>query len=69
VGYSREQLEALRVTLSAVEADVIVSATPADLARLIQLDKPVVRARYEFAELDSPGLWARVEALLVSRDG
>lgn len=69
VGYSPEQLEALRRTLNASAAEVIVSATPADLARLVALDKPVVRARYEFAELDAPGLWARVEALLVSTDG
>ena len=69
VGYSPAQLEALRATLNAVRADVIVSATPADLSRLVALDKPVVRARYAFEELDTPGLWARVEALLVSRDG
>lgn len=64
VGYSAAQLEALRQTLDAISADVIVSATPADLSRLITLRKPVVRARYEFEELDAPGLWARVEALL-----
>jgi len=69
VGYSPEQLGALRRTLDATAAEVIVSATPADLARLIALDQPVVRARYEFEELDAPGLWARVEALLVSKDG
>lgn len=69
VGYSPEQLEALRLTLDGMAADAIVSATPADLSRLITLRKPVVRARYEFEELDAPGLWARVEALLVSKDG
>jgi len=69
VGYSAAQLEALRATLNAVASDVIVSATPADLSRLVALDKSVVRARYEFAEMDSPGLWARVETLLVSKDG
>lgn len=69
VGYSPAQLEALRATLNAMNADVIVSATPADLSRLVILDKPVVRARYEYAEMDAPGLWARVETLLVSKDG
>jgi len=50
VGYGAAQLEALRQTLNASDADVIVSATPVDLARLLPLDKTVVRARYEFAE-------------------
>lgn len=64
VGYSPEQLEALRLTLDGMAAEAIVSATPADLSRLIRLGKPVIRARYEFEELDAPALWAQVEALL-----
>jgi predicted GTPase len=56
VGYSVVQLDALRATLDRVSADVVVSATPVDLARLIAVDKPVIRARYEFAEAGAPGL-------------
>jgi predicted GTPase len=61
VGYSPAQLDALRRTLDAVDADVIVSGTPADLAALVPLRKPVVRARYELAELEEPGLGASRE--------
>jgi predicted GTPase len=61
VGYSREQLDALRATIARVDADVVVAATPVDLARLIAIDKPVVRARYEFAETASPGLGGCVD--------
>jgi predicted GTPase len=67
VGYSDAQLEALRRTLETVAADVIVAATPADLARLVAPGKPVVRVRYEFEELDPPRLWERVEAVLSAR--
>jgi len=67
VGYSPAQLEALRRTLDAVDAELIVSATPADLARLIPLAKPVLRARYEFEEQGPAVLWGAVEALLASR--
>jgi predicted GTPase len=67
LGYSGAQLEALRRTVNAADADLVVSATPADLARLVTLGKPVLRVRYEFEELDSPGLWGRVEALLAAR--
>jgi predicted GTPase len=61
MGYSAAQLEALRQTLNRAEADVIVSGTPIDLAALIAVNKPIVRARYEFADLDEPGLAAAVE--------
>jgi predicted GTPase len=54
VGYSPAQLRALTATIQASTADVIVSGTPIDLGRLIQCDKPIIRARYEFAE-DTPG--------------
>lgn len=64
LGYSPAELEALRRTLDAAEADVIVSGTPADLAALLPLRKPVVRARYELAELEEPGLGAHVDAFL-----
>ena len=64
MGYSDAQLAALQATLNAAAADVIVAGTPIDLAALLQLNKPVVRARYDFAELESPGLWSAVERAL-----
>ncbi len=67
VGYSEAQLEALRKTLDEVDADVVVSGTPIDLAARVPLAKPVVRARYAFAEADEPGLGARVDAFVDAR--
>ena len=64
VGYSPAQLEALRLTIDRAEADVVVAATPVDLGRLIAVSKPLVRARYEFAEADEPGLGALVDEWL-----
>jgi predicted GTPase len=61
VGYSAAQLDALRATIDRVDADVVIAATPVDLARLIALGKRVVRARYEFAETAEPGLGALVD--------
>ena len=46
VGYDAGQLQALRETINRAVADVVVAATPLDLAALIALEKPVVRARY-----------------------
>lgn len=67
VGYSEDQLADLEATLDAVPADLVLVATPADLAALIPLHKPVVRARYEYAELDAPGLADRVHDFLAAR--
>jgi predicted GTPase len=64
VAYNAEQLAALRDTINAAEADVVVAATPIDLAALIQVNKPVVRARYEFAETGEPSLGGIVDAFL-----
>ncbi len=61
VGYGAAQLRALEATLARADADVIVSGTPIDLARLVRAGKPIVRARYEFAEADEPGLGALVD--------
>ena len=66
VGYGPRQLAALAATIEASEADVVVAATPCDLARLVRLTKPVVRARYEYAELEEPGLGAAFDAFLVA---
>jgi len=68
VGYRPSQLHALQATINATEADVVVIATPCDLATLIEINKPVVRARYEFAEIGEPGLGSLVEAFLKQKN-
>jgi predicted GTPase len=66
VGYSTVQLDALAETLRRVPADVVVAATPVDLSRLITIEKPIVRARYDFAEPGEPQLAPRVDAWLAT---
>ena len=56
LGYDASQLADLEATLEACDADLVVSGTPLDLARLVSLSKPVVRARYEHADAGEPGL-------------
>jgi len=66
MGYSAEQVAALTATINATEVDVILSATPIDLARLASLNKPVVRVRYELVDAGAPTLASCVEQLWVS---
>jgi len=69
MGYGDEQCRDLRATLDAADADVIVSGTPIDLARLVQPKKPVVRARYGWADLGAPYLADGLERFLEDVDG
>jgi predicted GTPase len=67
LGYSQAQLDDLRATINGSRADVVVSGTPCDIARIIAIDKPVVRARYEFTEVGTPRLDQRVNTILQAR--
>jgi predicted GTPase len=66
IGYTAAQLEALAETIRRVKAEVVVAATPVDLARLVAVDTPIVRARYEFAEAGEPGLGRLVDDWLAA---
>ena len=61
VGYHPSQLAALQATIDAAAADVVVAATPCDLGALVDISKPVVRARYEFEEAGEPRLGTLIE--------
>ena len=63
-GYSPEQVDALRTAIESSDAEVVVAGTPIDLGALLRVSKPVVRARYEYAELSSPGLRGEIEKFL-----
>ncbi|MGZ6265320.1 MAG: cyclic 2,3-diphosphoglycerate synthase [Candidatus Limnocylindrales bacterium] len=54
MGYGQEQMRELETTLKAMPADLVLSATPIDLTRVLKLRKPVVRVRYELEEMASP---------------
>jgi predicted GTPase len=64
MGYGDAQLAALRDTIVRAQADVVVSGTPIDLAALLAVELPIVRARYEMAEVGAPRLGDVVDAAL-----
>lgn len=49
MGYGEEQIAELQETIQRSDADVVVVGTPIDLARLIEIKKPVVRVSYDLA--------------------
>ncbi|WP_220132436.1 GTPase [Natronomonas sp. LN261] len=50
MGYSDDQIRDLEETIRAVDPEVVVSGTPHDLGRVVDVDVPVVRVRYELEE-------------------
>jgi predicted GTPase len=53
MGYSAAQIDELERTIDAAPVDLVVIATPVDLARIADIRKPSVRVRYELEE--APG--------------
>lgn len=67
MGYSPAQLLSLKQTIEHSAAEVVVTGTPIDLRALVDAGKTIVRARYDYAEVDAPGLWGEVETFLAGR--
>jgi predicted GTPase len=66
MGYSDEQIDELERTIDAAPVDVVVIATPVDMAKVADIRKPSVRVRYELAE--APGS-PRIAEVLAERIG
>jgi len=67
MGYSVAQREALRTTIEAAKADIVVAGTPIDLARIVETTRSVVRARYSYANAGEPTLGGFLAAFLKER--
>ena len=56
MGYGPQQMADLEETINRMPVDLVIVATPIDLARLIDIDKPSQRVRYELQEIGRPTL-------------
>jgi len=61
MGYSERQRHDLEETIKRVPCDLVLVATPIDLARTIKVDKPSVRVSYEVREIGNPALTEMLE--------
>ncbi len=68
MGYSAMQRHELEETIHATPCDLVVIATPIDLARVIKIDKPALRVTYEVEELTKPGLAEKLATLTHLRE-
>jgi predicted GTPase len=56
MGYSAEQIADLEQTINASECDLVLFATPIQLTRIVSINKPAIRVRYEYEDSGSPTL-------------
>jgi len=56
MGYGDKQIAELQETINAIDCDLVLSGTPIDLRRVLKVNKPVVRVRYELDEIGHPNL-------------
>ena len=56
MGYGEAQMRDLEATIAAADVDMVVIGTPIDLTRVIKIDKPSQRVRYELQEIGQPTL-------------
>jgi predicted GTPase len=61
MGYSEVQRHELEETIRRVPCDLVLVATPIDLARAIRLEKSSVRVRYEVEEIGRPAITELLE--------
>ncbi|MEW6231785.1 MAG: cyclic 2,3-diphosphoglycerate synthase [Chloroflexota bacterium] len=64
MGYGDKQTQELGETIATTPCDLVIIATPIDLRRVVKIDKPCVRVRYELEERSYPDLAAVLKSRL-----
>jgi predicted GTPase len=62
MGYGEKQMKDLESTINATECDLVIVATPVDLSRLLTINRPHTRIRYEYSDHGEPTLEAIITA-------
>ena len=64
IGYGKKQIKDLERTINLTPCDSVVIATPVDLTKILKINKPSVRVRYELQEIGKPDLEEVIESFL-----
>jgi predicted GTPase len=56
MGYGEKQVAELSQTINRTPCDLVIVATPIDLRRVLEIDRPSQRVRYELQEIGQPTL-------------
>ncbi len=67
MGYSQEMISELETTINNAVADLVLVGTPIDLGRIMQINKPYQRVRYELQIIGQPTLSDLLEERLAGQ--
>lgn len=56
MGYGDQQIKDLEATIAAADVDLVIIGTPIDLTRVMKIDRPSERVRYDLQEVGKPTL-------------
>lgn len=56
MGYSEQQIKDLETVINKTDCDLVIIGTPIDLGKILTINKPHVRVKYELEEIGSPNL-------------
>ena len=54
MGYSKDQIHDLELTINKVDCELVLFATPIDLPKIVSINKPTLRVYYEYRDHDKP---------------
>lgn len=64
LGYGAKQIADLEKTVNACDCDMVISATPIDISKVIKIKKPYIRVRYELQEIGNPTVKDIIDAFV-----
>ncbi|MEE9296425.1 MAG: cyclic 2,3-diphosphoglycerate synthase [Phycisphaerae bacterium] len=64
MGYGGKQISELESTINAADCDLVLIGTPIDLGRLLKINKPSMRVRYELDDASTEPLRREIEHVL-----
>ena len=67
MGYSRDQIGDLEASINRTPCDLVLFATPIQLPRILSIDRPTLRVRYEYRDHGEPTLEDALRARMGNR--
>jgi predicted GTPase len=67
MGYGPDQIKDLETTINNVDCDLVLFGTPIDLPKLISIEKPTLRVKYEYRDHDGITLKEAIESKLIEK--
>lgn len=61
MGYGKKQIKELEATINRAECDYVIDGTPADMSKIMKINKKIIEVDYELRQVSGPSLEALVQ--------